>query len=203
MNASGSLTHALQAKVTIPASRRRNRIHSAAVIANSHRKVLGITQLHFDARSTGMHECVANGFATNGTNLIGYDRIHFDGRAADVHNPIQNAVRFTLVQRGLQSLGQLAIIEGSGVKRVESSPALAHSPVNPFGKFFYRAARIFHVRAMFERIIGNQFTALQRLQKRIVQLARQTRALADTFFQTKFNDTSRYGPANLGCPGSG
>ena len=70
MNARGSLAHALQAKVTIPAFRRRDRIHTAAVIANDHRKVLGIIQLHFDVRSTRVHKCVANGFEADTANLI-------------------------------------------------------------------------------------------------------------------------------------
>src|SRR5215813_4968548 len=39
---------------------------------------------------------------------------------------------------------------------------------------------------------------MQTLKQSIVQFPRDTCALADTFFQTKFNDASRYGPAKEG-----
>src|SRR5262249_10000076 len=88
------------------------RTHSEAVIANNQRKVFGIRQLHFDPASMRMHKCVTNCFVSNPVNLISDEGIHLDRRAANDQKSLRNAIRLTLIQSGLQSLGQLAIVDG-------------------------------------------------------------------------------------------
>src|SRR5215472_7782005 len=48
---------------------------------------------------------------------------------------------------------------------------------------------MFYVATVFECVIGNQFAALQSLQKRIVQIARETRPFSDAFVKSRANRT--------------
>src|SRR5262249_49791532 len=57
------------------------------------------------------------------------------------------------------------------------------------------------VRSLLEHIAGRlklEHHSMQTLKQAVVQLPRDTCALADTFFQTKVNDASRYRPAKEG-----
>src|SRR5262249_22170360 len=57
------------------------------------------------------------------------------------------------------------------------------------------------VRSLLEHVAGGlnlKHQSMQTLKETIVQFPRDTCALPDTFFQTKVNDASRYGPAKEG-----
>src|SRR5260370_17515920 len=80
-DASGTLSHALQSKVSVLPPIRNNGIKTCAIVTYTQGKLARISELDLQSTCPRMSTCVADGFVTDAINFVTDDGMHLSGIA--------------------------------------------------------------------------------------------------------------------------
>src|SRR5260370_19620252 len=80
-DASGTLSHALQSKVSVLPPIRNNGIKTCAIVTYTQGKLARISELDLQLTCPRMSTCVADGFVTDAINFVTDDGMHLSGIA--------------------------------------------------------------------------------------------------------------------------
>src|SRR5262249_985941 len=179
-NSRGSLQHARQAPVSLAACLEHLRVDSTSVIANAHAQAtVRVHELEFDAFRLGVTKCVDERLPANPVNLLPDGWRQRLLPAGDSDAKINLGLRRRFLPNKREGLNQIRMGVGTA-ETLDGAPALldplAHDLQNPLQPRFDRRVR----RYVMQRRGQVQRSALDSLQKSIVELPGNSRALVQT-----------------------